>query len=83
MQTLSQREFRNQSSEVLRAVAAGESFVLTNNGLQVGKIVPLSAPESELRLTRPAKVKGGFSTLVRHRRDESTQAALADLRGER
>jgi prevent-host-death family protein len=81
--SLSQREFRNNSAEVMRAVASGESFVLTNSGQPIGKIIPLSRSESELRLTRPAKTRGGFSTLRRHVGGESTEDALNDLRGDR
>ncbi|MFT4156421.1 MAG: hypothetical protein QM630_00605 [Microbacterium sp.] len=36
---LSQRELRNQSGRVPRLVSAGQSFVLTNRGVAVGRIV--------------------------------------------
>ncbi|MSV74139.1 MAG: type II toxin-antitoxin system prevent-host-death family antitoxin, partial [Actinobacteria bacterium] len=32
---ISHRELRNNSAEILRAVAAGESFVVTNHGSPV------------------------------------------------
>lgn len=63
LESLSQRELRNESGRVLRAVAQGESFVLTNGGVIVGKIVPLDAPRPLLRVTRPAKRVHGWKTL--------------------
>lgn len=39
---LTQRELRNQSGDVMRALDRGESFVLTRNGVPVGELVPLS-----------------------------------------
>ncbi len=41
---LSQRELRNESGRVLRAVSEGQSFVLTNGGVPVAGVVPLDAP---------------------------------------
>lgn len=38
--TISQRELRNDSGEVMRAVAAGESFVVTTNGVPVARLLP-------------------------------------------
>jgi prevent-host-death family protein len=83
VRTLSHREFRNQSAVILRAVQAGESFLLTNDGQPVGKLVPVAATEPELRVSRPATARGGFSELPRHRISESIAGALADLRGDR
>lgn len=63
-QRLSQRELRNESARVLRSVAAGQSFVVTNAGVPVGRLLPLEAePASTLRL-RPAKRKGGWGALA-------------------
>jgi antitoxin (DNA-binding transcriptional repressor) of toxin-antitoxin stability system len=38
---LTQRELRNASGEVMRALDRGESFVVTRNGVAVGELVPL------------------------------------------
>ncbi len=40
-QTISQRELRNDSSEVLRAVQNGAEFVVTRNGMPVAELRPL------------------------------------------
>lgn len=43
--TISHRELRNNSAEILRAVSAGESFVVTNHGSAVAVLTPIAAPE--------------------------------------
>ncbi|MBZ2198992.1 type II toxin-antitoxin system Phd/YefM family antitoxin [Occultella gossypii] len=85
IETLSQRELRNESGRVLRAVSEGHSFVLTNSGVPVGRIVPVDAPAPALPITRPARREGGWAALAIERK--STKAGLAatldDLRGDR
>lgn len=38
---ISQRELRNQSGEIMRALDRGESFVVTRNGVPVGELTPV------------------------------------------
>lgn len=38
---ISQRELRNDSGEIMRAVDRGESFILTRNGAPVAELVPI------------------------------------------
>jgi prevent-host-death family protein len=38
---ISQRELRNDSGDIMRRVEAGESFVVTRNGVPVGELVPI------------------------------------------
>lgn len=38
---ISQRELRNESGEIMRALDRGESFVVTRNGVPVGELAPL------------------------------------------
>jgi prevent-host-death family protein len=38
---ITQRELRNESGDVMRALDAGESFVVTRNGVGVGELTPL------------------------------------------
>jgi prevent-host-death family protein len=38
---LTQRELRNESGEIMRALDAGESFVITRNGVPVGELTPV------------------------------------------
>lgn len=38
---ITQRELRNSSGEVMRALDRGETFVVTRNGVAVGELTPL------------------------------------------
>jgi antitoxin (DNA-binding transcriptional repressor) of toxin-antitoxin stability system len=38
---ITQRELRNESGEIMRALDRGESFVVTRNGVAVGELTPL------------------------------------------
>jgi len=38
---ITQRELRNESGKIMRAVDAGESFIVTRNGDPVGELTPL------------------------------------------
>lgn len=41
MKTISQREFRNNSAAVMDAVEAGETYVVTRNGVEVAEVRPV------------------------------------------
>jgi prevent-host-death family protein len=38
--SITQRELRNASGEIMRALDRGESFVVTRNGVPVGELAP-------------------------------------------
>jgi antitoxin (DNA-binding transcriptional repressor) of toxin-antitoxin stability system len=38
---LTQRQLRNESGRIMRALDEGESFVVTRNGVPVGELTPL------------------------------------------
>jgi prevent-host-death family protein len=38
---VTQRELRNESGEIMRALDRGESFVVTRNGVPVGELTPI------------------------------------------
>ncbi len=38
--TITQRELRNDSGEIMRALDRGEEFVITRNGVPVGELKP-------------------------------------------
>ena len=52
--TIPQRELRNDNARVIEAVAAGESFVVTRNGVPVAELRPIQrmrrsfVPKAEL-----------------------------------
>ncbi|MDO5066657.1 MAG: type II toxin-antitoxin system prevent-host-death family antitoxin [Propionibacteriaceae bacterium] len=84
VESLSQRELRNESGRVLRAVAEGQSFILTNNRAPVGRIVPLDAPAPGLPIVRPAVRRGGWAALgLRRQPGEKLDEMLAHLREDR
>ncbi len=64
VETVSQRELRNESGRVFRLVSEGQPFVLTNRGVPIGRIVPLDAPQATLPIVRPAKRVGGWASLM-------------------
>ena len=37
---ITQRELRNQSGEIMRALDRGEEFIVTRNGVPVGELTP-------------------------------------------
>ncbi len=39
--TITQRELRNDSGEIMRLLDQGESFTVTRNGVPVGELAPL------------------------------------------
>lgn len=39
--TITQRELRNDSGEIMRRLDQGESFIVTRNGTPVGELAPL------------------------------------------
>ncbi|WP_297750662.1 type II toxin-antitoxin system prevent-host-death family antitoxin [uncultured Tessaracoccus sp.] len=84
-ESLSQRELRNESGRVLRELSEGHSFVLTNRGIPVGRIVPLDAPPPALPISRPAKRVGGWSDLAPQPTDHDRpmNRILDELRGDR
>ena len=51
---MSQRELRNDSGEILRAVAGGETMIVTRNGTPLAELRPLRrrtfVPRAELAL---------------------------------
>lgn len=84
-ESLSQRELRNESGRVLRAVSEGHTFVLTNSGVPVGRIVPMDDPAPGLSIARPARRVGGWAALSITRREarKSLASVLDDLREDR
>lgn len=80
MKTISQRELRNDSGQVLRDVERGEGFVVTRRGVPVARVVPLDA---EPLGHRPARRPAHFSAVDLVYTDDSTDGVLAVLRAER
>jgi len=58
---IAQRELRNDNAKVIEAVAAGESFVVTRNGVPVAELRPIQqsrrtfVPTAELQVLTGAE----------------------------
>jgi prevent-host-death family protein len=76
------RELRNNSSEILRAVEAGESFTVTNHGRPVAKLVPIDDELPPLNF-RPALTRGGIEKIKPIKIDTSVQEIIDFERGDR
>lgn len=82
MERIPHRELRNSSAEILRRVAAGESFEITNHGEVVAVLVSPRAPRRPLKVKRATRV-GGWEDIPRYASEESSEDILDDLRGDR
>jgi prevent-host-death family protein len=87
METVTHREMRNNSGEILRRVEAGESVQVTNNGRVAALIVPPSsdpltdlAQRGQLRpaLREPSTIRDIRRRATRRR----SEHILADSRGQ-
>ena len=58
MESVSQREMRNSSGELLRRVAQGESVLITNGGVPAAVIVPAAA-DTRTRLAASGRLRVG------------------------
>jgi antitoxin (DNA-binding transcriptional repressor) of toxin-antitoxin stability system len=65
--TIAQRELRDDSAKVIDAVVAGESFVITRDGIPVAELRPLQnarrtlVPKAQVLVLAPAgpRIDGG------------------------
>jgi len=80
---ISHRDFRNNSGAVLRAVEAGTSYVITNHGRPVVKLVPLTTPAPGLPISRPRTNFRSAKELPIHNFSRPTQELIDELREDR
>lgn len=73
---ITQRELRNSSGQVMRALDAGESFILTRDGVPVGELLPFR----RRRFVAKASVLSAFRNAapVDFKRFQADLDALAD-----
>lgn len=86
MRTVTHREMRNQSGEILRRVADGETIRVTNHGEEAALIVPPGTdPLADLLARgqmRPARRPvSSLRSLARRKSRTSSDAIVADARG--
>jgi prevent-host-death family protein len=89
MRTISHRELRNNSADVLRAVSAGEIVEVTNHGEVAAVLVPPSLTVYE-RLVAAGKVRRpredrrvDLRCIRRVTTPLTSEAIIADVRGDR
>ena len=89
MRTISHRELRNNSTEVLRAVGAGETIAVTNHGEVAAVLFPPSLTPYE-RLVAAGKVREprkdrpvDLRNVRRMTAPELSGEIIADVRGDR
>lgn len=74
MRQITQRELRNETPAVMRAIEAGESFVLTRNGTPIADLIP------HVRATEPRGVTGAALVAAREQCDAiEPERFFADL----
>jgi prevent-host-death family protein len=83
MPTITHRELRNNSAEVLRRVAAGEAMEVTNRGVVVAHLSPVATPSLPFPVSRPARRIGGWSKLPRVKLGRSVAEIIEDEREDR
>jgi prevent-host-death family protein len=86
MRTVTHREMRNQSGDILRSVADGETVQVTNNGTVAALIVPPGtdpladlASRGQVRVAR--NPTASLRSIVRRKSTAGSQAIVADVRG--
>jgi prevent-host-death family protein len=85
MRTVTHREMRNQSGEILRHVAGGETIQVTNNGRVAALIVPPSTDTLAGLMTRgqvrmAPQPTSSLRSIVRRKSAADSQAIVADVR---
>ncbi|RGE22379.1 type II toxin-antitoxin system Phd/YefM family antitoxin [Leucobacter sp. wl10] len=83
MATITHRELRNNSADVLRRVAAGEAMEVTNRGVVVAHLTPVATPVLPFPVSRPARRIGGWSTLPKVTLSRSVSEIVDDEREDR
>jgi prevent-host-death family protein len=87
MTTISHRDLRNNSGQVLDRVRRGETIGVTNHGELAALLVPPNLPKIDQLVAagrvRRARSDEPLGFEVRIARDVSTAEVLSDLRGDR
>lgn len=67
---ITQRELRNESGEIMRALDRGETFVVTRNGVPVGELAPLQQRQFVSAEAAIARFKGAAAIDSKRFRDD-------------
>ena len=83
MVTITHRELRNNSADVLRRVAGGEAMEVTNRGVVVAHLTPPATPVLPFPVSRHARRSGGWSALPKVALHRSVTEIIDDEREDR
>ncbi|HEX5429244.1 MAG TPA: hypothetical protein VFX00_13035 [Pedococcus sp.] len=83
MKTISQRELRNDSAEIMRGLERGESYQLTRRGKVVGRVIPDTGTPIDDLIIRRRRRDMDFADLESVKINERTEDVLRELRGDR
>lgn len=86
MRSISHREFRNQSGEVLRRAEAGESLLITSSGRAVAVVGPVGRNELDEgvergHVRRASRGVDGLRLIARRRSSVDSSGIIEDSRG--
>ncbi len=86
MQSVTHREMRNQSAELLRRVEGGESIIITNHGRAVAVVSPLGGRTiddliEQGSVRRAAKAISALRSIRRRSASVSSSSIIDDARG--
>ena len=79
MRTITQRQLRNESGRIMRALDGGKSFVITRNGVPVGELLPLRQRVFVTAEAAAAAFKGAPRVDIRRLRKEMDAAVDQNL----
>lgn len=87
MRTVTHREMRNESGEILRRVAAGETFAVTNHGQVAALIVPPGEdPWTDLvfrgQVREARRPLSALRSIPRRRSALGSDSIVEDVRGD-
>lgn len=82
MKTISQRELRNDSAEVMRRVEQGQTCTVTRRGVPIARLSPITE-ESDLRCLQPARRRVAYSGMARIATATPSEEIVAEIRDDR
>ena len=74
---ITQRELRNESGEIMRALDRGETFVVTRNGVPVGELMPLRQRQFVAAEAAIAIFDGTGHIVMLHKMDNTQYGSIA------
>jgi len=76
---ITQRQLRNDSGEIMRGLDAGQTYVVTRNGVPVGELTPLRRHRFVSAETAIAMFKGAPGVDLDRLRSDLDRVASQDL----